>query len=160
MNVDPADAHTIQLLRCHELQYLVVSGGNCGRQSPQQSQDLLTIHHRSACKFAEDEGMHKNQILLEQKGKGIVTLAEMIDPNRSVDENHFADRGRLRRTGDKRGSVPPSLANRRALSRAIRASSPMRTNAVFSFSPVNAAALRSISSSMFKVDLIRINMHI
>jgi hypothetical protein len=36
----------------------------------------------------------------------------------------------------------------------------MRTNAVFSFSPVKAAALRSISSSMFNVDLIHINMRI
>jgi hypothetical protein len=104
--------------------------------------------------------MHKDQILLEQKGKGIVTFAEMIDPNRGVDKYHFPDRSRLRRTEDRRGSVPPSLANRRALSRAIRASRPMRTNAVFSFTPVNAAALLSISSSMFKVDLIHINMHI
>jgi hypothetical protein len=160
MNVDPADAHTIQMLRFDELQYLVLSGGSCGRQSPQQPQDLVTIHQRSACQFADDVRKHRDQIQLEQKGKGIVTFAERIDPNRSVDEYHFADRGRLRRTEDKRGCVPPSLANRRALSRAIRASRPMRTNAVFSFSPVNAAASRSISSSMFKVDLIHVKMHI
>ncbi len=160
MNVDPADAHAIQLLRIHELQHLLVSGGNCGGQCPQQSKDLPTIHYRSARQFAEDEWMCQDQILLEQKREGFVTFAEMADPNRGIDEDHDADRGRLRRTEDNRGSLPPSLASRRALSRAIRASRPMRTNAVFSFSPVNAAALRSISSSMFKVDLICINMHI
>jgi hypothetical protein len=104
--------------------------------------------------------MRKNQTLFKQKREGIIAFAEMIDPNRSVYENHDAERGRLRRTEDKRGSVPPSMANRRALSRAIRASRPMRTNAVFSFSPVKAAAFRSISSSMFKVDRMHINMHI
>jgi hypothetical protein len=61
-------------------------------------------------------------------------------------------------------SVPPSLANRLPLSRAINASRPSRTREVFSLTPVSRDALSSISSSMFIVVLMCItyvwNMHI
>ena len=50
-------------------------------------------------------------------------------------------------------SVPPNTANRRALSRAISASIPIRTNAVFSVTPVSSVAFRINASFICKVVL-------
>jgi hypothetical protein len=58
-----------------------------------------------------------------------------------------------------RGSLPPSAAKRRALSRAMRASKPALTTAVFSAMPLSRVASRSRVSSIFSVVLICINMH-
>lgn len=55
--------------------------------------------------------------------------------------------------------VPPSAANRAALSRAMSASRPIRTSAVFSRTPVNSEARDRIESSMLRVVLIHISVH-
>lgn len=71
----------------------------------------------------------------------------------------------LRRGGRRRGirciagSVPPRAAKRRALSRAISASSPARTTAVFSSMPLSRVASFNNASSIFSVVLICIYMH-
>ena len=83
----------------------------------------------------------------------------MIDPNRRIDESHEALPERRLRTGRRSLSLPPSSARRRALSRAISASSPRRTSEVFSSMPVRLEARRSRRSSIFSVVLICINMH-
>jgi len=57
------------------------------------------------------------------------------------------------------GWLPPKAARRRALSRAMRASRPARTTAVFSAMPLSRAASFIRASSMFSVVLICINMH-
>lgn len=66
-----------------------------------------------------------------------------------------------RRRGMKRRhfSVAPKLARRFALSSDTRASRPMRTNEVFSFTPVISVAFRRIRSSMLNVVRMQINMH-
>lgn len=51
-------------------------------------------------------------------------------------------------------SVPPNFAKRSLLFNAIKASSPIRTRAVFSRTPVRSDALARSSSSMFNVVLI------
>jgi len=56
-------------------------------------------------------------------------------------------------------SVPPSLASRLLLSRAIKASKPSRTKEVFSLTPVSRDAFSNILSSMLSVVLICINVH-
>lgn len=55
--------------------------------------------------------------------------------------------------------VPPSAVNRAALSRAMSASRPIRTSAVFSCTPVNSEARSRIESSMLRVVLMHISMH-
>ncbi len=57
-------------------------------------------------------------------------------------------------------SVPPSFAKRSLLFNAIRASSPIRTRAVFSRTPVKSDALARSSSSMFNVVLIIIPFYL
>jgi hypothetical protein len=88
-----------------------------------------------------------------------VPTPEMVYPDRSIDENH-QDRVWRRRTRRSFGSEPPSFASRRALSTDIKASSPNRTNEVFSWTPVRLAALSRRTSSMFNVVLMHISMHL
>jgi len=71
---------------------------------------------------------------------------------------YFIDR--RRGIAFKSFSVPPSIANRLLLSRAISASRPKWTNVVFSVTPVNNDAFFSICSFMFSVVLICISMHL
>ena len=94
--------------------------------------------------------------------KGLQPLipgAEMVNPHRGIDEYHATRLGRRRRIGASLRSVPPSSANRLALSLAIKASRPMRTSEVFSEMPVSSVALRSKASLMLSVVLICINMY-
>jgi hypothetical protein len=82
------------------------------------------------------------------------------NPNRGINDDHGYDFADLRlRMGRRSFSVPPSLARRLLLSRAIRASNPRRTKAVFSLRPVKRDAFSKILSSIFSVVLIHINMH-
>jgi hypothetical protein len=60
--------------------------------------------------------------------------------------------------GQRSFAVPPSLASLLALSRAISASRPILTRAVFYLIPVNSEALPRILSSMLIVVLICIMM--
>jgi hypothetical protein len=60
---------------------------------------------------------------------------QVIDPDRSVDQNHFLA-ARRRRGAESLGSLPPSRAKRRAASRSINAFNASRTSADFAFSPV------------------------
>jgi len=81
--------------------------------------------------------VHHDQGLAEQIAKPRTAYTEVGDPNRCIHKNHrFAP---VRRLGTERnpGSAPPSAAKRRAASRAINASNPARTNAVFFRMPVN-----------------------
>lgn len=103
--------------------------------------------------------MATNTPLVEQFGQSVVTLPQVLNPNRCIDQRHYAAGGRRRGIGRIFFSVPPSAAKRRALSSAMRASKPRRTKAVFSVMPVSLAAFSSRSSSMFNVVRICIILH-
>lgn len=84
---------------------------------------------------------------------------EVLHPDGRVREDHFRRLDSRRRAGKVRvGMVPPRAARRRAASRWMRASRPMRTRAVFSVSPVYSTACASRESSMFSVVLIHAPM--
>jgi hypothetical protein len=89
-----------------------------------------------------------------------VACAKMIDPNGRINNNHNYFIADLRLgIAFNPFSVPPSLASRLLLSRAIKASRPSRTKAVFSETPVRREAFSIILSSMFNVVLICMMMH-
>src|SRR3974390_2072693 len=94
--------------------------------------------------------MGQDLVVVEESDKGLVAPAEMVDPNRRVNQDHFRA-VRRRRGVFRRGSLPPKRAKRRALSRSINALSASRTIADFSFKPVNSRALANCSSSSAKV---------
>jgi hypothetical protein len=75
----------------------------------------------SAGHLADDERVRGHFPVFESLDEHRNGLVKMIDPDRRVDENQ---EGRLLRGVLARGSLPPSRARRRALSRAINARSP------------------------------------
>ena len=96
----------------------------------------------------------------KQLTKMTAALTKMGNPYRGIDDDHGYDFAVLRLgIGRRSFSVPPNLARRRLLSRAIKDSSPSRTKAVFSLMPVNRDASSKISSSMFSVVLMCMSMH-
>ena len=107
------------------------------RQILQIAKNKFALPQIAEGKFASHKRMTKNQTEVEQAHQRLVNGPQMLHPDRSIDQNHLrADR---RRGGATRsGSLPPNRANRRALSRSIRALSASRTKADFSRSPVKA----------------------
>src|SRR5688500_18919762 len=79
------------------------------------------------------------------------THAKVLDPNRRIDENHSLPARRLG-IGLSLGSLPPSRANRLALSRSIRARSPSCISSVRPRSPVISwASANNVSSRLIVV---------
>ena len=109
-------------------------------QGFQHTQNLGTFLQCAACQLTDNKRMAKDLLIKEQSFQTFATRSEMLNPNQSVDQNHARLRGRRLRIRRSCFSVPPRFAKRRALSLAIRASSPRRTNEVFSFTPVSLAA--------------------
>ena len=121
-------------------------------------------HHVARRDLQVEEGKRSHEALTARPcvvGSPLTYLAygpEMVDPDRSIDQDHdYA----VRRRGiaRKRFSVPPRSARRFALSSVIKASSPMWTREVFSFTPVSLDALFSVPSSILRVVLMHIDMH-
>jgi hypothetical protein len=154
MRIDPADPLTVQMLALNHKHHFLMLGDLRFGQSLEQSKDLHPIAQCPACQLTDDEGMGQHLTAFQEGPKHAVSSAQMLDPNGRVDEGHATRPGRRRLIVLKPGSVPPSLANRCALSRAINASSPMRTSAVFLETPVNRAARRRREGSMLRVVLI------
>jgi hypothetical protein len=103
---------------------------------------LLQVSQRD---FSRNEGMCKYIACLKQSHKPIVSGPEMVDPDGSIDESHALER---RRGGAfNRASLLPSRANRRALSRSMRAFSASLINEDFLLRPVKAWAFATRSSS-------------
>ena len=106
--------------------------------------------------------MDHNQAFLKHLRKMRKSVTEVVNPNRSICEDHslldFSERVRFGIS--KEGIAPPSAANRRAASRSMSASSPILTSAVFSVSPVYSPARASKGSSMLSVVRICMSMHV
>src|SRR5438093_159579 len=153
MRVDPADPTTEQPVFFNEGEDLVVPRDMGAGEGLEQRQDLPTISDLATCELADDERVREDLLVEEERNERPVPGAQMVDPDRGVDQRHATRPPRRLRIRDNRFSVPPSWARRRALSRAMSASSPIRTRAVFSEIPVSLAAWRRSASSMFRVVL-------
>ena len=110
----------------------------------------LTHHHR----------VHQYPARIEQFNQTCVCRAQMINPDRGINQYHgnqLAGFDRRRGIDSSAGSEPPRRANLRALSRSINAFSPSRNKAVFSDIPVNSTACSYSKSSIFNVVRIRVS---
>src|SRR5574337_16606 len=154
MGVHPPNSASVEPLALNEFQDFAMLCQPGSRQGLQQNQHLSTIPQGTARQFPDDERVCQHLLFVEKTYQFSVAGAEVIDPDGSVDQDHATEPGRRRRTGFSPGSVAPSRARRRALARAISASRPKRTSAVFFATPVSLAALCSSSRSMFSVVLI------
>ena len=159
MDIDPADSQAVQMLLFEKPERLLVPGQRGLRQRDKKIQDLSPVPQVPAGQLPQDEWMPQNLFVTEQGTKPVVSPAEMIDPNGGIDQDHAAFRLLLRGGRTRFLSVPPRSARRRALSRAISASRPIRTRAVFSAIPVRREAFPISASSIFSVVLICMNMH-
>src|SRR5262245_1047582 len=112
----------------------------------QRSQDQISLLEITQGDFADHERVGENVPCFQQIDQQPVARAQVVYPDRSIDQDH-AGRGRRRGGRLSAGSCPPRRAKRRALSRSIKAFSASRTRADFSSKPVNACAFASKSSS-------------
>ncbi|CAB5084234.1 hypothetical protein D3OALGA1CA_4138 [Olavius algarvensis associated proteobacterium Delta 3] len=120
----------------------------------------MAVFDCTAGQFTNDIWVTYNLGIHQQLFKLPIPFAEMSNPNRGIYKHHNGRYPDLRLgIGRKLSSDPPSLARRLALSRAIKASKPSRTKAVFSLTPVSFDAFSKIWSSMLSVVLICINMY-
>jgi hypothetical protein len=160
MDIDIAKPSSHELAVLYEEQDLFMRSGLSPGERLEKLKDFSSPCHASAGQLADDKGVDEDFSAFKKFREAGDARPEMIDPNRGIDENHGDQAvGRLRGMGRSFFSVPPSLASRRLLSRAINASSPRRTRAVFSLIPVSCDAFLMIWSSMFSVVLMCIHMH-
>jgi hypothetical protein len=168
VNVDPADAASLEGVTFDELQRFLVRGSPGLLQLREKSEDLGTPPEVAKCHLAVNAGMPKDLSVEKKRRELFVPPPEMVDPDGCVDEDQRpaprleAGTGsrRRRRGGRSAFSEPPSAASRRALSRAMSASSPAWTIAVFSLMPVRLRAFSKRSSFRISVVLICIIMPI
>ena len=159
MNVDPAEAAAHQAMALYEREHLMVRRNGHGGQCVEKTEDFFTLAEIAATELADYERMRPDDAVVQLRDKRGVPAAQMVDPYGRVGEQvDYFEGERRRRTGRSRFSTPPRAARRRALSRAISASKPACTMAVFSRIPVSCRARSSRSSSMIKVVLICMNM--
>jgi len=160
MDIDPSESLTEEPFGSNPAQHLFVPRDQCMRKRQQVAKNLFAVPDGTAGKLADNERMGQDGAVLEKVPKPAVVPAKVINPYGRIHKDHAARRPLRRGTALRLFSVPPRAARRLALSRAIKASSPIRTSDVFSATPVNLAALRSRESSMFSVVFIWVSMDI
>jgi len=152
MKIDKANALTHQIVRVEQVHRLFMTGLKRNRQVPPELQQLGSILQIATSQLTNNHRMNANPILPQQIGQSFITLAQKINPHRSIHQNHDLFGTDRRRPATVRfGSEPPKADNRRALSRSISAFKLSRISAVFSFTPHSATAWAYNSSSIFNV---------
>jgi hypothetical protein len=151
-----------ELVCIQQRQRLGMRDHPAGRKLAQQGQDLLALPEISGCQLPYHERVTRHSVGEQQRFEPSIAPAKVIHPGRGVDQDHSRERGAERRLGTGRspGSEAPRAASRRALSRAMSASRPAWTRAVFPWIFVNRRASASRASSMFSVVFIWLNMAI
>ena len=120
LGVDVADAGSCETLPIDEAQDLLV-GGHRGLGKPLQKADHLAATTEVAqAEIPSDPRMAEDGSALKKPAECRVAGAKVVDPDRGVDQDH-RDADRRRGISVNFGSLPPSRASRRALSRSMRA---------------------------------------
>jgi hypothetical protein len=164
VGVDPSDAAARESVPFDELQNFGMLCGVGLRQLREEPEDLGAPSQVAERQFADHERVKENEPVLEEGREPGVSTPQVIDPEGRVDQDQRlalglrTGAGRRRRGSRRPFSVPPSAASRRALSRAMSASRPAWTIAVFSVRPVRLLAFARRESSRISVVLICISM--
>ncbi len=110
MDINQADATTVEAVALNEKQNLVVVSFLNARERMNKGYDLLSVLQVAAGNFANYEWVSTDLLCIQQSCKACARLTEVINPYRRIHKNHF---GGLRRgTRFACGSVPPSAARR------------------------------------------------
>ncbi len=81
MRIDVADSQSEQTLAIDESQHFHVRCDDGTRQFIQYGEHKLTLSQMAKRYLADDEWMHQNFALIEQRDKRIVAAAQMINPD-------------------------------------------------------------------------------
>ena len=137
MSIYIANAESEQFVPFNELQDLTIRDGPCLGHLLQLGQHGVALPKVAKRKLSNNKRVDQDSTIFEETNKRLVTHAEVIYPDRRIDQDH-AGSGRRRGATFNSGSVPPNSASRRALSRAINALSASRTSADLFIRPVMA----------------------
>ncbi len=154
MDVDPAQSRSHRFVKLEKCQRFVVLDDGTLRKRLKQGQDLGPLVQTTARELTDDERVTRHFPVSQQRTELVVAASQVIDPDGGVDQDHV--RFPLRRRGirSRARSVPPSVASRCALARAMSASRPACRSAVFSVMPVSRVARSTSPSLRFRVVLI------
>jgi hypothetical protein len=151
VNVNVSDALAIKPVPLNIAEYFLGLRNRCGRKLLEQFQNQCTICQVTAGNLAHHKRMHYRVPAFELIGEHSITPAKVIDPHRCVYENQVLVPWRRRGATLSSGWLPPSFANRRALSRSISALRPSCNNVERSREPVSLIAFASKLSSRLTV---------
>lgn len=99
MHIDPSQASASQFSPLQESQRFSMVDHRRTRQSSQCAEDFIAVRKISASQFANDKGMCPDLHGLQRTGEHFVALAQVIDPNRGVDQDQGRPAALLRRLG-------------------------------------------------------------
>jgi hypothetical protein len=133
VRIDIADAFPHQAVTFDEVECFGIACDDTRRQRGQEAENFAPPYDLAASHLTDDERMHQHILGFQRVSKERDRFVEMVNPHRGVDENQD---GRRLLGAFALGSRPPSLARRRAPSRAIRARRPSWISAVRSRVPV------------------------
>ena len=142
MYVHQSNAPARKMPALDKLEYLFIVSDNGSREGGKQVENRPAMANVPERDFTQDERVGRNFGLLKSMNKGRYACAQMVHPDRSVDEDHAPCVPR-RGIGAICGSLPPRRASLRALSRSIKACSAFRTIAEVSLIPHSSRALAS-----------------
>jgi hypothetical protein len=123
MNVNDANPASHNPTHFDEMSRLVIRRAWRDRELLEKIENFAAVPNVAARKLSDHERVNQNRIAFQRSDKRPISSTEMIHPYGRIDENH-ASAGRRLGIAFRPGSLPPSLASRRALSRAIRARRP------------------------------------
>ena len=96
MRIDVTNAFYVQFAAFNKFKNLFAGRDHRHGQIPQQPQDQDTVSQAAASNFTQHKGVHENSALFEQLGELRVSGAEMINPDRGVNEDQVEASRRLR----------------------------------------------------------------
>ncbi len=117
MNVDVAYAFAMQGMAFDEVQDLVAVCDDGRRQILQQFEDRAAFAQVSTSYLADHERMHHDGRTLQQVYQARIATAQVVNPDRRVDQDQADVPDRLRGAAFSAACVPPKRARRLALSR-------------------------------------------
>ena len=89
MRVHPADPLAPYPMRFQCVKHLGIIGGNRRRQAGEKIERLLPIRQSSASQFSHHKRMREHLIGFQHRPQFRVPAAEVIDPNRGIDQRHL-----------------------------------------------------------------------
>jgi hypothetical protein len=87
MYIDPADAPTHEAMSLDECHHFLILHDRNSWQSPEQLQDLRAAAYRPTCQFADDKRMALDLGAMEKRDEPELAMAQMLDPDRRVNEH-------------------------------------------------------------------------